>query len=633
MCPGPEKSNVKIEEERPDVKLESEHKNADNGSVIQHPNNKYPFIWLPAGNMKGKENGKHYELSPHILNEWAPVSSKKSRDVKQQEQDNQKGKQFQWPIVWMPAAYEAPNQEAKEMNDTEETPKSPKISEEAPQSPKIKIIPLSWFENGHHDHDQKPAAKNGSGDHNRSAVKNQPVVTDRQDSMTREGNPKTTPAVPKSVNDEKNPLRENCETIPVVPEKEINEKKASTYRTIPVMKESDVKKIDMREKKEAKEANSAEKVEENRKTKDSDSSVAKHLKLPPVCLRVDPLPRKKSGNGSSRSPSPPRRKGADNAKKDMKEAQRQNLEAKQSGTSKHITESEVKEKSPYEMKKEIGFSNETVQAASVEYSQEEEAPTSKDDQKVQAGSTIISAQENVGEKSIEGGSVQENVGAGSLNGCDKSKNEDEMVIKSEAAKDCARTFRVNLSEPDAAVRIQSAYRGYDVRRWQPLDKLREIRDVHEQMQGVKKQLQCLEDSCNKPTQKEQVAIGETVMNLLLKLDTIQVWFSFQPVFSLNSIDFFLFLVNSFGTSWVGSKTLVLLVQGLHPSVREARKSVARELICLQEKLDTLCKAPSGDLNHTNSNDESERAKNIIQTAAPTVTTEASDRVSISCINI
>jgi hypothetical protein len=42
---------------------------------------------------------------------------------------------------------------------------------------------------------------------------------------------------------------------------------------------------------------------------------------------------------------------------------------------------------------------------------------------------------------------------------------------------------------------------------------------------VRKQIQCLLDSCSKPTQKEQVAIGETIMNLLLKLDAIQVYFS------------------------------------------------------------------------------------------------------------
>jgi hypothetical protein len=119
VCPGAEKSNVKIEEERPDVKLESEHKNADSGSIIQHPNNKYPFIWLPSGNIKGKENGEHYELSPQILNEWAPV--------KQQEQDNQKGKQFQWPIVWMPAGMRQTKRLKLKRLMTQKRPQNPQI--------------------------------------------------------------------------------------------------------------------------------------------------------------------------------------------------------------------------------------------------------------------------------------------------------------------------------------------------------------------------------------------------------------------------------------------------------------------------------------------------------------------------
>ena len=71
---------------------------------------------------------------------------------------------------------------------------------------------------------------------------------------------------------------------------------------------------------------------------------------------------------------------------------------------------------------------------------------------------------------------------------------------------------------------------------------------------------------------------------------------------------------------------------MHPSVREARKSAARELVCLQEKLDCLCKQPSGELNHTNSDEEkSERAGNIVPTVAPTITTEACDIVSITFI--
>ncbi|CAL5059027.1 unnamed protein product [Urochloa decumbens] len=617
VCHGTEKSNVKIEEERPDVKLESDHKDADSGSIIRYPNNQYPFIWVPPGNMEGKENGKRYELSPQflngwapmnrkmtgdvkkqeqdnqLLNGWAPASSKRAGDVTHQEKDNQEEKQFHWPIVWMPAGYDEPKQKAKEMKEMEEAPNN---SEEAPRSPKIKFIPLSWFENGHHD--QKPATRDGSGD--------QPAVTDHRDGMALEGSPKTTAAMPKTVNDERKPARENYKTIPVVPEDKIDEKKASTYRTIPVMKQSDDKKTGMSEKEEAKKASNADKAEQNGKTKHSESSAAKHSKLPPVCLRVDPFPRKKSGNGSSRSPSPPNRKDGDKAKKDVKDAQGQNLEPMQSDT-RHITVSELKEKIPNEMKTGMGSSNETVQAASVEHSQEEEVPTSKDVQKVQASSTTTGPQENAGAKSLKGGAVQENAGAERFKECDKSKNEDETVIESEAAKGDARTCRANLSETDAAVRIQSAYRGYDVRRWQPLDKLQKIRNVYEQMQGVKKQLQCLENSCNKPTEKEQVAIGETIMNLLLKLDTIQ---------------------------------------GLHPSVRETRKSVARELVCLQEKLDALCKQPSGEFYHTNSQQQQqqhsllsqaswgrlyhtnsdeeklERAENIIQTADPTITTEA-----------
>lgn len=51
-------------------------------------------------------------------------------------------------------------------------------------------------------------------------------------------------------------------------------------------------------------------------------------------------------------------------------------------------------------------------------------------------------------------------------------------------------------------------------------------------------------------------------------------------------------------------TLHILVQNLHPVVREARKSVARQLVCLQEKLDSLCKKISAEPNHPKSEEES-----------------------------
>jgi hypothetical protein len=49
------------------------------------------------------------------------------------------------------------------------------------------------------------------------------------------------------------------------------------------------------------------------------------------------------------------------------------------------------------------------------------------------------------------------------------------------------------------------------------------------MQDLKKQLQGLEASSKQLTVKEQVAINETIMNLLLSLDSIQVWFFFSLV--------------------------------------------------------------------------------------------------------
>ncbi|GJN19509.1 hypothetical protein PR202_gb06792 [Eleusine coracana subsp. coracana] len=563
VCHGGEKNNVKIEEERPDGKPESELKDADNSRIIRYPNNQYPVIWLPSGNIEDKENGQCYELPPRLFKGWVPMGGKKVDDVKQQGEDDQKEKQFQWPIVWMPAGHDKTKQKTKELKEKDE---KPHITEETPPSPKINIIPLSWFE------DQEPPAKSGSRDHSdRSAAESQPATTELQDGAAVEGHHKYAPVVHRRVDDERQRARENYKTIPVLPEKESNEKKVGTCRTIPVMtqRENVEKKPAVTVKKEEKKATSAERQGENGKGNHSELSTAKHSKLPPVCLRVDPLPRKKSGNGSSRSPSPPTRKDA--AKKDMHEAQRQNLELKQSDAKKHTTVSEMKEKSPEEPRKGMGFSNETVPTVSAKHSQEEEVPMSNDRQKVQASSKSV--QENTG-ANTEGVGTQGNTGAETLMGGDKSTQRD------------SKTFRANLSEADAAVRIQSAYRRYDVRRWQPLDKLRKIRDVHEQMEGVRKQLQSLEASSRKPTEKEHVALGEVIMNLLLKLDTIQ---------------------------------------GLHACVREARKSVARELISLQEKLDSLCKQPSSGFNHKEEDERIGRAEFVTQTAAPTLTDEASDK--------
>ncbi|XP_048533021.1 BAG family molecular chaperone regulator 6 isoform X1 [Triticum urartu] len=546
---GGQKSNVKIEEHVPEVKDDSKHKDADNSRIIRNPNYQYPVMWLPSGDKKDKaNNGTSFEFPPQFFSKWFPQSGERTEDVKPAD-DSQKAKQHQWPMVWMPPGYgvETKPEAKKELKETEQSPKN---TQEDPPSPKIKIIPLSWFGNDHHD--QKPAARDGSGEQNgRSSAVNQPACTEHRHDTTADGNCKTIPVVPEKPSSGNKPAisvvpeKSNSgdeRAISVVPEKQDVEKKVHTCRTIPVMaqKESDEKKSCMAGNKEEKKAIMVQKEGENKKSNNAESSKAKPSKLPPVCLRVDPLPKKKSGNTSSRSSSPATRKVSE------KEAQGKNQETK---LSEHQKEGKmpIKEKSSDEIATNTGPRNVTVLDASVKHAQEEQVSTSVADQKVQP---TVSAE------------AQEKVSAKSLQECDKNRKEDEYKIRGEAPN---LALEIKLSEPDAAVRIQSAYRGYHVRRWQPLEKLRKIKNVHMQMQDVEKQLQALEASSKQPTEKEHVAINETIMNLLLNLDTIQ---------------------------------------GLHPVVRESRKSVARQLVCLQEKLDSLCKKMSAEPNHPKSEEES-----------------------------
>jgi hypothetical protein len=89
-----------------------------------------------------------------------------------------------------------------------------------------------------------------------------------------------------------------------------------------------------------------------------------------------------------------------------------------------------------------------------------------------------------------------------------------------------------LPDEEAAMCIQSAYRGYEVRKWEPLKKLKQIAEVRQQMLDVQNHIQILELSSDLQRDDKQIAvIGETIMRLLLKLDTIQVCM-FQLLFFL-----------------------------------------------------------------------------------------------------
>jgi hypothetical protein len=81
-------------------------------------------------------------------------------------------------------------------------------------------------------------------------------------------------------------------------------------------------------------------------------------KLPPVCLRVDPLPRKKTnGTSSSRSPSPPRKVEESKDKVAVKAKENANASASKVGieTNKNEQQSNMQGKEAEVMKKiEIG---------------------------------------------------------------------------------------------------------------------------------------------------------------------------------------------------------------------------------------------------------------------------------------
>ncbi|KAL0412106.1 UNVERIFIED_CONTAM: BAG family molecular chaperone regulator 6 [Sesamum latifolium] len=274
------------------------------------------------------------------------------------------------------------------------------------------------------------------------------------------------------------------------------------------------------------------------------TSPPKSPKLPPVCLRVDPLPRRKSANGSSRSPSPP--------------SDKQNPDKPSNKTSKAHDPSESKEPDNIhqdEFKKDKG--QKTIEVVDGKISHGKSTDTNMETPiVVPPKSEEISInkreekpeEENIYQKQAETDAA---VAKGHTEDAEsaRGKNEESFRIEEVGANEIKESSKTKLTEEEAAVIIQSAYRGFDIRRWEPIKKLKQIAKVREQIDEVKHLIQAMESSPDSQGHsKQRNIIAETIMSLLLKLD---------------------------------------MVQGLHPSIREGRKSVVRELVSLQEKLDSL----------------------------------------------
>eukprot|EP01018_Ginkgo_biloba_P035396 Gb_07388 [translate_table: standard] len=85
------------------------------------------------------------------------------------------------------------------------------------------------------------------------------------------------------------------------------------------------------------------------------------------------------------------------------------------------------------------------------------------------------------------------------------------------------SFPQRLNDTAAAVKIQSAFRGFSVRKSAPLKNMKFIAQVKANMEDIR---QRIEDpqvvQMIRQNEKERLKITEGLMSLLLKLDAIQV---------------------------------------------------------------------------------------------------------------
>jgi hypothetical protein len=237
---------------------------------------------------------------------------------------------------------------------------------------------------------------------------------------------------------------------------------------------AEAKIIPVMEKKEGCEVGKEQDVKQKDGTGDKVAE-KKHSKSPPVCLRVDPLPHKRPTNGSSKE---------DKNKKEIKVV-------------------DVKSAKEERKEKEIEVKKDT----------KEKLPERRNDDKKRS----IMPEENKIKKEIKvaGGRDAESMDLKKreIQGEDLKDNLEEGKVEN--------VKRSQISEQDAVVLIQYVYRGYNVRRWAPLEKLKKIRSVHEKAQELLGKSQRVEESSKPLKKKEQLVLSEGIMNLLLRLDTIQ----------------------------------------------------------------------------------------------------------------
>ncbi|PIN05302.1 hypothetical protein CDL12_22162 [Handroanthus impetiginosus] len=491
-----EQKNMRIEEEETD----GERRKDETLVPFKFKNKPYPVVWLPpdfsknkwyekpnntedsrdgSHEVKSNDNCKAGEQQPSFWNGWYPldlnnlVSSKQIGDTERKlHQKDESRVHFPFPLFWMPYKPEGKDSEEQHKVNDASAKSREELGKGLSREPNFNM--------------------NGENDGCQAARRAKDIPVNKVDQQEEKESPKD----------------------------KVKESDASAKDGIG----NGEKNIDNGEKELPKDG-----------AKRKSPSPGKSSKLPPVCLRVDPLLRKKGANGSSRFPSPP--------------GDKQKVDQPSNEASEALSERKPDEIMNNEFKpgKSITKIVNVVDGKSLQGDVHVEIPVSRPDS--QEDVSRNQPEEKPKEESFTQKHVETDEAAvkGRVEDAEtaKEKNEEKEVRVDEAKASSKR----KLSEEEAAVIIQSAYRGLDVRKWESIKKLKQIAKVREQVAEVKQLIQAMESSSDmQGNSKQRNIVAETIMSLLLKLDTIQ---------------------------------------GLHPSIREVRKSVVRELVGLQEKLDSL----------------------------------------------
>ncbi|KAG9138154.1 hypothetical protein Leryth_001381 [Lithospermum erythrorhizon] len=536
--------NLKIVEEEPEVEKKSDSSlvpfEAKNYSY-PYP---YPVAWLQPNNiMNADENKKpdknfgthtseNQQQQPIIWNGWFPYDTSRVQSSNQEEkkscnQEHEEGAESQQPTVWKGwFPLELSNNLGSMKQDKERGGNQQQKDEDKQRN---LPFPIFWMP-------YKPSVTEGE---------EKPEIATKKD-MSKEkssGEGKAPLLITNVPTDKSTDNKEKPERNVLSEEGPNVSKTNRVVKTIPVKQLEEEVEEDKRTSSKIEEEIKKKPLEES--TKKQSSSALKTSKLPPVCLRVEPLRKKKGSNGNSRSPSPP---GDKRKTYDVSGTESRNLKTKEGRENQpEITgdRSKVEEK-------RSKTTEEATAAANGSYKQGEVNSGSKTGDNVSHDNTTRKENSERSNACKEDQVVHCDVGQ---KGCEDleakitAAEEHSLIAKDSSEEEAEESRKVKFSDAEAATMIQAAYRGFEVRKSEPLKKLKKIAEVKEEVAGIRHRIQALESSCNvKDYEKEKIMITEMIMNLLLNLDAIQ---------------------------------------GLHKSIRDVRKSIAKELVSLQETLDAL----------------------------------------------